>query len=209
MAKGKRLAYVVSVIAAGVLLAWPVRSQDGRPPIAGTHRATDLPLQDHQSVELSVRTGDSPAGEVKSTTPVFPTGEIAEPATIGTDPSAHSSAALSDDDSRVATNTSESRSTGEGRSVQRARLVPPGQFIRHRIVDGDSLPKLAAKYLGDASRYREILDNNRDVLKDANVLPLNQVIVIRLAEPETGGAVHAPPLERVLGQPASATEREQ
>jgi nucleoid-associated protein YgaU len=42
----------------------------------------------------------------------------------------------------------------------------------HKIIDGDSLPALAERYLGDASRAKEIFEANRDVLTDFQLLPI-------------------------------------
>jgi nucleoid-associated protein YgaU len=42
----------------------------------------------------------------------------------------------------------------------------------HRIVDGDTLSALAGKYLGQADRYLEIFEYNRDVLRDPDLLPI-------------------------------------
>ena len=49
------------------------------------------------------------------------------------------------------------------------RSSPP----KHKIVDGDTLPLLAERYLGSASRAMEIFQANRDVLSDPNILPLH------------------------------------
>lgn len=51
---------------------------------------------------------------------------------------------------------------------------------RHRIIDGDTLARLARKYLGDAGRAGEIFEANRDVLTTPAVLPLGVEIVIPL-----------------------------
>ncbi len=51
------------------------------------------------------------------------------------------------------------------------RSLPP----KHKIVDGDTLPLLAQRYLGSASRAMEIFQANRDVLADPNILPLHGV----------------------------------
>ena len=51
------------------------------------------------------------------------------------------------------------------------RPSPP----KHKIVDGDTLPLLAQRYLGSASRAMEIFQANRDVLSDPNILPLHGV----------------------------------
>ena len=42
----------------------------------------------------------------------------------------------------------------------------------HRIVDGDSLADLAARYLGSALCSGEIFQANRDVLADPELLPI-------------------------------------
>jgi nucleoid-associated protein YgaU len=42
----------------------------------------------------------------------------------------------------------------------------------HKIVDGDSLPSLAERYLGSAARAGEIFACNRDVLSDPELLPI-------------------------------------
>lgn len=42
----------------------------------------------------------------------------------------------------------------------------------HVVADGDSLPRLARRYLGDESRSGEIYEHNRDVLTHPDLLPL-------------------------------------
>jgi len=49
---------------------------------------------------------------------------------------------------------------------------------RHRIVDNDTLPKLAQAYFGDRSRYLDIFRANRDVLSDPRLLPVGVEITI-------------------------------
>jgi nucleoid-associated protein YgaU len=49
---------------------------------------------------------------------------------------------------------------------------------RHRIVDGDTLSKLAAEYLGSAERYLEIFEFNRDLLKSPDLLPVGKTLKI-------------------------------
>ncbi len=49
---------------------------------------------------------------------------------------------------------------------------------RHRIVDGDTLPELARRYLGSRERYLEIYEANRDVLPGPELLPLGIEIVL-------------------------------
>lgn len=54
----------------------------------------------------------------------------------------------------------------------------PQPTRKHRIVDGDSLPLIALRYLGDKERAGEIADLNRDVINDLRLLPVGREIVI-------------------------------
>ncbi len=49
---------------------------------------------------------------------------------------------------------------------------------RHRINDGDTLKRLAARFLGDADRWREIYLANRQHLADPTQLPIGLELVI-------------------------------
>ena len=40
----------------------------------------------------------------------------------------------------------------------------------YTVKSGDTLSKIAKEQLGDADRWREILDANKDVIKDPNVI---------------------------------------
>jgi nucleoid-associated protein YgaU len=59
-------------------------------------------------------------------------------------------------------------------------LPGPGasQPRTHKIADGDTLPGLAQLYLGDAGRYQEIFQANRDVLPSPDVLPIGRELKI-------------------------------
>jgi LysM repeat protein len=46
----------------------------------------------------------------------------------------------------------------------------------HRIVDGDTLSKLADEFLGRADRYLEIFELNRDVLANPDLLPIGTLL---------------------------------
>ncbi|MFI4876673.1 MAG: LysM peptidoglycan-binding domain-containing protein [Blastopirellula sp. JB062] len=59
----------------------------------------------------------------------------------------------------------------------------------HRLVDGDTLPKLAARYLGDEELAWAIFEANRDVLDDPQLLPLKVEIQIPAAS-EIGALGH-------------------
>ncbi len=42
----------------------------------------------------------------------------------------------------------------------------------HIVTDGDSLPKLAERYLGDSGRSSELYEQNRQLLTHPDLLPL-------------------------------------
>jgi nucleoid-associated protein YgaU len=52
--------------------------------------------------------------------------------------------------------------------------APPRPSRQHRIVDGDTLPRLADYYLGDERRYLEIFQANRHLLVQPDLLPLGE-----------------------------------
>ncbi|MCC9604804.1 hypothetical protein LOC68_26175 [Blastopirellula sp. JC732] len=56
--------------------------------------------------------------------------------------------------------------------------VPAQPRRRHRLVDGDTLPKLAERYLGRADLSWAIYEANRGVLSDPDLLPLKVEITI-------------------------------
>jgi nucleoid-associated protein YgaU len=67
------------------------------------------------------------------------------------------------------------------RQWQPARMKLPSSspsLRRHRLTDGDSLERLAERYLGSAERAGEIYDINRDVLAEPDLLPLGRIIRI-------------------------------
>lgn len=65
----------------------------------------------------------------------------------------------------------------------------------HKIVNGDSLPALARRYLGSENRATDIFEANRDVLSSPDALPLG----IELKIPPRGA-----PKARAAGAPTPA-----
>lgn len=86
----------------------------------------------------------------------------------------------------------------------RERIIPPGDSFMgpdsprsddadapqrtHKIVDGDTLADLAARYLGNADRCLEIYAANRDVLPSPGVLPIGVEIRIPAREEARGSS---------------------
>ncbi len=67
-------------------------------------------------------------------------------------------------------------------------LLPATGSRTHKIVDGDTLAALAQRYLGSATRAREIFDANRNVLSDPELLPIGADLKI---PPSDGAAIAA------------------
>jgi LysM domain len=57
-------------------------------------------------------------------------------------------------------------------------LAAHGGPIRHVVEDGDTLSKLAVRYLGHAEAYLQIFQYNRDVLASPDLLPIGAVLKI-------------------------------
>ncbi len=76
--------------------------------------------------------------------------------------------------------------------------------LEHRIADGDTLSKLAERYLGRGDRYLEIYDLNREVLASPDLLPIGVVLKIppRVVEPSAGMRSQRPGQELPLEPPA-------
>jgi nucleoid-associated protein YgaU len=71
----------------------------------------------------------------------------------------------------------DSARAGDGGSGGVAGSTPPMVDLNapdetHKIVDGDTLQKLAQRYLGSADHYVDLYQYNRDVLKNPEVLPI-------------------------------------
>lgn len=49
-------------------------------------------------------------------------------------------------------------------------------YATHTVVNGDTLGQLAAKYLGDGTRYMEIYELNKDILTSPHVIASGQVL---------------------------------
>lgn len=61
----------------------------------------------------------------------------------------------------------------------------------HTIQPGDTLSSIAVRYLGSSTRYREIYEANRNVLKTPNSLPEGATLVIPASKAEVKGPASA------------------
>lgn len=62
-----------------------------------------------------------------------------------------------------------------------ARVLEP-TVQTYTVVGGDSLSKIAKKFYGDASKWREIFEANRDRISDPDLIQIGQVIKIPVEE---------------------------
>ncbi len=51
-------------------------------------------------------------------------------------------------------------------------------YCKHVVGRGDTLAKIAKRYLGDSDAYKAIFEANRDILKNPDMIQLGQELVI-------------------------------
>jgi len=85
-----------------------------------------------------------------------------------------------EDDPKAVPNRGNTRQRKEPAQPEKVEPRPgtAGKSERHRIVDGDTLHKLAQAYLGDRDRYLDIFQANRGVLSDPRLLPIGVELAI-------------------------------
>lgn len=83
------------------------------------------------------------------------------------------------------------------RSVAPAASVAPVErqpvattYTQHVVTDGDTLPTIAERYLGDSARAQELFELNRDRLDHPDVLPIG--MVLRTPERRTAPRIETP-----------------
>ena len=195
--------YVVAglVMAGGVAAAWPFRhAQPPKPQALSLHEGAlnqvftgpqDLTLQVHP------QTGPSPAPELLS--PSSGTGTLTRPASFNAVPTNEPplealpappflpmsyealvpvGAAPPPQVSSGELHVHEPLLPSAGEEPVPTADKPSPLWRRHRIVEGDTLPSLAQRYLGDASRSGEIHVANIDRLMNPEILPLGVTLLI-------------------------------
>lgn len=91
-----------------------------------------------------------------------------------------------------------SRSNAQAKDRQQSAAKGPR---RHRIVEGDTLRRLAEKYLGSEDRYLSIFQANSDVLFDWRLIPIGVEIVIPDRATVVAQASGAPTAGAAEGKP--------
>lgn len=91
-----------------------------------------------------------------------------------------------------------SRASAQAKDRQQPAAKGPR---RHRIVEGDTLKRLAEKYLGSEDRYLSIFQANSDVLFDWRLIPIGVEIVIPDRATVVAQAAGAPTAGAAEGKP--------
>jgi len=66
----------------------------------------------------------------------------------------------------------------EGEIVADIRAERSDVFGVHTVSSGETLSKLAKHYLGDANRYMDLFNANKDVLSDPNMIKVGQKLKV-------------------------------
>jgi hypothetical protein len=225
----KQFLSAVAIMALGICAAWPFRRDRPAPlpPAAIAAPATNLPATDltlhPQGLALSTgaESGPSPATNLDDYSPYGAAGLSDSPLESLTDRHPPLEALGSPPEMPTAFHAQATAYRGRklrGRYQPRATAAPwpsapsdwpPAEISRaplprtHRIVDGDTLERIAERYLGDGTRGAEIFEANRTILDDPQILPLGKVIRIPRAVEKLEPVVPPTAAERspALGEP--------
>ncbi len=196
MTVGKKLAVVLSVIIVGVSAALMFSKENS--PLRFWGRASDDLFAQH--VERRV---GAPAWSPTATAPLGPaTAAITQPATAAApEPMPYQTmrpvgTLLAPIEGIIETEP----------SAAPPALVSPSVYEepreqRHVVADGDTLTKLALRYLGRAEAYRKIYEWNRDVLSTPDLLPIGAVLRIPPRESNVTRVDPAPDMAPVPPRP--------
>jgi nucleoid-associated protein YgaU len=189
--RGRKLFTVGAILAIGLILAWPFRKE-------GTHIEQVPPVASPPTDVLRASNGD-PIAALQDESPnavmlAAPTQALAQ--TVGTSltetiekapgplgsfdianhPALVQAAGVPIADSvTLPSNTLPPTAEPTYSSIQKTPSVSiqdwPAELV-HVVANGDTLEKLAKRYLNDAGRALEIFDLNRDQLSNPHLLPI-------------------------------------
>ena len=209
MGRRTKLILAAIVVIGGVALAWQYRQRgaeetsDAAPakPFAAAHlAATD---STGNSGPISPLRNSSAAPPATATTALATQSTVADGAGTPDLPHAYpgpTSGAVPNGDSI-------------GSTPRLGSLSDADQGPTHKVIDGDTLTELAKRYLGNAGRWSELYDYNRDVLTNPELLPIGAELRIPIvpfhpAEREATPRATAPTTEsataRAVSQPLGA-----
>jgi nucleoid-associated protein YgaU len=211
MERKKIVLLAAGVMLAGICAAWPFRRPSENPRVAPPAPADEGPILAPAQSAASVAPSSEPPREVPvagdvATQPLSdaPVARgVANSTTAASEAPSASPSAPADSAPQpppiaepAASRAASSTATIEPPAGRAAAVTPlvvstppisesaprPQSWRRHRIQDGDTLAKLAQKYLGDPAREAEIFTLNRDVLADPALLPIGAWLKIPYAD---------------------------
>jgi hypothetical protein len=192
MPVGKKLAVVTSIVVVGVSGAL----------FFGKGSSSDDPFAHHveRRVGQSGWTPSQPAQLPRATAAIQPTADTPAGATFHQ--SLRPVGSLLAPIDGVATEPAIDPRAQAAASNSDPRTYTAGE-IRHTVADGDTLSKLAARYLGRSDAYQQIYELNREALTNPDLLPIGAVLRIpaRGAVPAHWQAEPAPAMVPVPPRP--------
>jgi hypothetical protein len=174
MPVGKKLAIVLSVVIVGVSAALMFSKENS--PLRFWSGASDDPFAQHVERRVGAPAWN-PNASAGASAPA--TAAISQPLTLPPEPTTYQTmrpvgTLLAPIDGIV---------EPERPAEAPAPEASPSSYqstheLRHRVEDGDTLRKLALRYLGRADAYHRIYDLNQDVLSTPDLLPIGAVLRI-------------------------------
>jgi nucleoid-associated protein YgaU len=175
-----KLIAAAAVLAAGLGLAWPWRRGDSVP-------ASVLPI-----ATPSTSFGSVPAPQTEPASAPLPTTVSATMIGMGGPPPQAELASAGVTPQLVTVAKPVPRELGEPATFGVDANAPPPsapQQRSHVVHAGDSLERLAQRYLSDEGRAIEIFDLNREVLENPHLLPIGAELKIPLSAGATEAAI--------------------
>lgn len=163
----RKLVAAGAVVLAGLVVSWPLRLQDERPStaIVGGLPLAAAPLAGSPPESSASLAAAAPLG---AALPIATDNEPAVAATLVRARTAETLAGPID--------------AGELAADRGAAAPGPIERI-HVVHEGDSLERLAKRYLGDETRALEIFDLNRRLIENPHLLPIGAEL--RIPPPPT------------------------
>jgi nucleoid-associated protein YgaU len=192
----KKIVIVVFVLALGVGLAWPYRKSATRyapdpPTVMPSKAAGGSVTVEKRPGKLPLRAVDSTSvrgkplaakmastGDNGPTTPFQKGFDLENHAVLVGQPISAQTPATARQHQSPVTSEAQNEDTRASRPAYSSSRVPsdeaawPEELI-HIVRNGDTLEKLAERYLGDADRALELFDLNRDQLANPHLLPID------------------------------------
>jgi nucleoid-associated protein YgaU len=162
-----KVAMALCVLLGGVCAALQFRRDASRPGLHGRGAAQQLRIRSRQAPAQVV-----PASSGHRTLPTEPPATVVKPLDGRASPAP-----------LAAKHPEADRPASSPWQPSTDAMLPLRETARtHRIIDGDTLEGLAQRYLGSANRASELLNANRDVLADPNLLPIGAELRIPLTD---------------------------